>query len=487
LPASGKNANTIVLSDAAWKEAYGSDPAILGKTVKINNTSYAVVGVMPAGFRFPYRVLPFVGDVPQAWLPLVTLGNFFEPALRQGGQQAGSGSHQNRLRCMLVIAQIAMSFTLLAACGWLLRTIYILRHVPLGFHTDHIIVARLAVPAYKFEHRNITSNFYEPLLERAQHLPGVQTAGLLTWVPLSRGFRITTLLRDAGKSGNERVQAQLQAASPEMQRVLGFRMLRGRFFDAGDTAASGPVVVVNRAFVKIYAPDQQDPGSILGRKILLLGRHAEVIGVLDDEHQDSIMQPSQPEIEACIPQLPLQGSDDGTTAILDGISMDLALRTQSPVSSVIPELRTLLRKSDVELANSDVMTMDQIVADSYGSQRLAAHLLEVFGGAALLLCVAGLYGLLSYIVSQRRHELGVRLALGAPRAGVLWLVLRQAGGLVVAGITLGVVLTLASGRLVRSFLYGVSTHDGWTLGMVAGLLLISALTAAWRPARRAAM
>lgn len=666
----GENANTIVLGDAAWKEAYGGDPEILGKTVKINNTSHTVVGVMPAGFRFPYGP-SFGGEMPQVWLPFeannqdhywvigrlargvtastaeaeldtlqkrvahdsavpwyrerlssarvemyrdtlvatdrkrallallaasgvlwliagmnvtslllargaarqreiamrVTLGASrwrvmqqlvvegmllsgvaaflgillalaairlfrstiplhlnlnlsyhvnltilgalcgltllsalissawpaflaaqapIEPALRQGVPQTGRSQRHNRLGSLLVIGQIAMSLTLLGACGWLLRTIYMLKHVPLGFRTDHIIVARLAIPGYKFDHRSITANLYQPLLERVQHLPGVQTAGLLTWVPLSTGFRISTLLRDAGKSGNDSIEAQLQAASPEIQRVLGFQMLRGRYFDDTDTAASAPVVVVNRAFARIYLPDEQDPGSILGRKILILGRHAEVVGLLDDERQDSLMKPSQPEIEACIPQLPIVGSDDGTSAVLEAISMDLALRTQSPISSVIPELRAMLRKSDVELANTDVMTMDQIVADSYGSQRLAAHLLEVFGGAAMLLCIVGLYGLLSYIVSQRTHELGVRLALGAKRSGVLWMVLLQASGLVVAGILIGVVLALISGRLVRGFLYGVSTHDGWTLAIVGGLLLIIALIAAWQPARRAA-
>jgi len=130
--------------------------------------------------------------------------------------------------------------------------------------------------------------------------------------------------------------------------------------------------------------------------------------------------------------------------------------------------------------------MDQIVEDSFGSQRLAAHLLEVFGGVALLLCLAGLYGLLAYVVSRRTHELGVRIALGAQRSNVQWLVLRQAGALVIAGVVAGLALALLSLRLVGSYLYGVSTHDGWTLAAVAALLLGGALLAAWQPVRRAA-
>jgi predicted permease len=424
------------------------------------------------------------GLLSSAWPAFLAARAPIEPSLRQGGQQTGRSRRQNRVRSLLVMAQISMSLALLAACGWMLRTIYTLRHVPLGFRTDHVIVASLAVPGYKFEHRNITADFYQPLLERAQHLPGVEAAGLLTRMPLSPGFAISTMLRKAGKP-DERIEALLQAASPELQLVLGFRMFRGRFFDGGDTATSEPVVVVNRAFARVYSPDQQDPGSILGQKVILMGRQEEVVGVLDEERQQSLIGPLTPEIEVCIPQLPVMSIDDGTAPILEGISMDLALRTQLLPSSVIPALRASLRRSDLELAHQDVMTMDQIVDDSYGNQRIAARLLEVFGGVALLLCITGLYGLLSYTVSQRTRELGIRLALGAQRSSVLWLVLRQTFGLVIAGVTIGVVLTLFSGRLMQNLLYGVSTNDAWTLVIVAVLLLVSALTAAWLPARRA--
>jgi ABC-type antimicrobial peptide transport system permease subunit len=130
--------------------------------------------------------------------------------------------------------------------------------------------------------------------------------------------------------------------------------------------------------------------------------------------------------------------------------------------------------------------MDQIVEDSYGSQRLAAHVLEIFGGSALLLCVAGLYGLLAYVVTQRTRELGVRIALGARRGNLLWLVMRQAAAMLLTGVAVGSALTLASGRLVRGFLYGVSAHDYSTLAGAAALLLASGLLAAYLPARRAA-
>jgi ABC-type antimicrobial peptide transport system permease subunit len=178
------------------------------------------------------------------------------------------------------------------------------------------------------------------------------------------------------------------------------------------------------------------------------------------------------------------GSDFYT--VLEGIAMDLAVRTRRNPSEVIPELRAALKEASPDLAGSNFTTMDQIVEDSYGNQTLAARLLEIFAGSALLLCVVGLYGLLAYIVSQRTRELGVRFALGARREDVVLMVVRQAGSLVVVGVTIGLALAWLSGRLVESYLYGVSAHDGWTLSAVALALIVSGSAAAYLPARRAA-
>ena len=167
--------------------------------------------------------------------------------------------------------------------------------------------------------------------------------------------------------------------------------------------------------------------------------------------------------------------------------MDIAVRTDRDPKVMIPELREVLRQADPALAGSNFTTMDQVVEDSFGSQRLAAHLLEIFGGSALLLCVTGLYGLLAYVVSQRTRELGVRLALGARRGDLLWLVMRQASVMLVWGVVIGLGLAVASGRVVRSYLYGVSARDGWTLGLVALVLMVAGLLAAYLPARRAAL
>jgi predicted permease len=430
--------------------------------------------------------LTFVSAImASAWPAWMAARSPIEPALRQGGAQAGTGRRHHRIRGTLVAAEIALSLTLLVGCGLLLRTIYSLHHVPLGYRTDHILVAHLSIPSYQFAGRNVTAELYEPLLERVQHLHGIQSAGLISEVPLGDTFTIEVDLRANGPT----VGVSFKAASAGAQRVFGLPMAAGRYFNDTDTPTSQPVVVVNEAFARAFSPDKHNPEAILGQEMLAMtsnakeGEGARVIGVMADVHQSEVSQPSQPELDLCIPQLTPGNVYYPTMA---GIAMDLAVRSEEPIAEAIPELRSILKQADPALTNSTITTMDEIVEDSLGSQRLAAHLLEIFGGAALLLCVAGLYGLLAYVVTQRTRELGVRIALGAQRGNLLWLVMRQAGTMLLTGLAAGTMLALAASRLVRGFLYGVSAHDGWALAGAAALLLASGLAAAYLPARRAA-
>lgn len=415
-----------------------------------------------------------------AWPALIAVRLPIEPALRQGGLQTGTGRAHHRMRGALVSIEVAMSLTLLVACGLLLRTIWSLRHVPLGYRTDHIIVAHLTIPQFRFGQANMMQTLYNPLLQRAQHLPGIQTAGLISEVPLAHSFNIQLSLRG---DHNTDIFSSLKVASPTVQQIFGFKMLAGRFFNAGDTPTSQPAVIVNPAFAKLYAPNKHDPASVVGMELWHLrdNQPGHIVGVLDNERQKTIAEPSQPEVEICLCQI----TPDISMYRISTMAMDLAVRTERPAAQVIPEMREILRQASPELADAEISTMDDIVEDSFGSQRLAAHLLEIFGSSALLLCVAGLYGLLAYIVTQRTREMGVRIALGARRGNLLWLVLRQAGVMLLVGVAAGSALAWASSRLVRGFLYGVQAHDGWTLAGAAVLLFLSGMLAAYWPARRA--
>jgi predicted permease len=412
-----------------------------------------------------------------------------EPALRQGAPQQGSGRARHRIRALLVVGEIAISLTLLAGCGLLLRTIYALRHVPLGFHTEHVIVANMTIPSYKFAGRNMTTELYQPLVDRVKHLPGVETASLMTEVPLGKTFSMIFTFNAPGNTPDDErqrnLEAQFRAVGPEMQKVFGFQMVRGRFFNESDTAASQTVLVVNRAFVRAFYGDDRDPGKILGEGLMGASKdkRAVVVGVFDDERQVSVAEAARPEIEVCIPQIT---PNSFLYKAAEGVAMDLAVRTEQQSSAVIPELRNVMSMASPDLAASNFTTMDQVVEDSFGSQQLAADLLEIFAASALLLCIAGIYGLLAYLVAQRTREMGLRMALGAQRWNVIWLVLRQAGWMLGVGLAAGFALAYLATQGLRTFLYEVKPNDPWTLGGVTLLLLICGLAASWLPARRAA-
>lgn len=359
--------------------------------------------------------------------------------------------------------------------------------VSLGFRTDHVIVADMVIPAYKFDGKSMTTELYEPLVERVEHLPEVQAAALTTAVPLGKRFPI--LLTFAGTDLESRqvedLVVQFRAVTPGLQRVLGFRMLRGRFFSDSDTAGSPPVIVVNRAFVKQYFGDNRDPGDALNQELLSYAddKPAHIIGVIDDERQSSVLEASKPEVEVCIPQIT---PNTGFYRAAEGLAMNLVVRTGLEPALVIPELRKVFRGITPELTGSSFTTMEQVVNDSYGDRRMASRLLQLFAGSAFLLCMVGLYGILTYAVTQRTQELGVRLALGAQKADLIWLVMRRAVLILALGSSIGLALSFGATRVISNMLYGVRANDAITLTTAIVILVMAGLLASYIPARRAA-
>lgn len=434
-------------------------------------------------------LLTFLSAVLAALWPAVSSARAsIEPALRQGGAQAGYSRSRHRVQMMLVVTQISLSLVLLVCCGLLLRTIYSLRHAPLGFRTDNIVVGNMIAPMYRLEGRDVIAALYNPLLERVKAMPGVDAATLMTDVPLGSNFRLNFSFGLQGNSPEEirrrDLIAQARIVGPEGQKVFGFRMLRGRFFNEQDTAGSPGVIVVNRAFVNRYY-QSGDPDKAIGQRLVNFSkdRPGTIVGVLDDTRQVSVAEQSQPEIEVCLPQLVPGGrfyipASQGR--------MSLVVRSSLPLSVIVPRIKDLLRAASPELVNTKFTTMTQIVEDTYGNQQIVSRLLIVFGGSAFLLCLSGIYGLLSQLVTQRTREIGVRVALGASRGRVVGMVLRQAGRMLLAGAVVGLALAWFASRLVSSFLYGVKAHDLLTMAAVALLLAASGFAAAWLPASRAA-
>jgi predicted permease len=403
-----------------------------------------------------------------------------QTGLHSGGRKHSGDRGQNRMRSLLLVGELASSIALLIDAGLMMRTMYALRHVPLGFRTDHLLLTSLTAPGDLYQNLNVATVAWKPLLDVVRRVPGVREAAFSTVMPLKHPLEwLTVVDKTDWTEGN--VDAVVRAASPGLMDVLGVRMRSGRFFDERDTATSLPVTVVNRVFVNRYLGGN----NVLGKQIRFgrIPETATIVGVIDDIHQDAVTNPSRPELYVCIPQV---APDTTLYKALLSRYMELAVRTEAQSGPMIGELRSAIRDANPNLAIGEFSTMQDAVDDSIGAQRLAAGIIAVFGGLALLITVVGLYGLLSYLVEQRALEIGIRMALGAYRGTVVGLVMRQTLVLMASGVAIGLGLALWTRRLLSGFLYGVTASDPWTIVLAPFGLVICGLLAAVVPARRAA-
>jgi predicted permease len=415
-----------------------------------------------------------------------------QEALRESTPSAGAGRQQKYFRDALVVGEIALSLLLLISAGLLLRSLLALRSLPLGFVPHNVVTAPVFLPqasggmlgtSGKYAGKDISQVFYQPLLDRLSHLPGVDSAAITTAMPLSPNFQARGSFEILGrpKDPSNKSVADVRVVSPSLYHTLGIRLLQGRLFSDADGPAAAAVAVVNQALVRKYFPGQNPLGQQL--KIADSGPHAVVtiVGVVENTHQTSMSAEAQPEIN--IPYAQLVPGDE-MQPIMTAFT-NVALRTHVAPTAVISSLRSALRELDPDLAVLDVRTMQDLVDTSLGSQTLAVRLLWIFAGSALLISIAGIYGLLAYNVSQRTRDIGLRMALGATRFNVVRMILRQAVLLLGLGVVIGVVTAIAAGNVLRSFLYGVVPYDASTIAVVSLLLLACGLLASYIPARRA--
>jgi predicted permease len=330
---------------------------------------------------------------------------------------------------------------------------------------------------------NIVRTSYLPLLERLRAIPGVQVAALSSVLPLRSEMNVSICSgMDHEDQGAKRACAQGRLASAGLTDALGIPILRGRFFSEVDVAGAPIAVVVNEAFAKQFSPDKDPIGRIYS-----MGKHgpfanAHIIGVIGDTRQSKVVDPTKPEVYFCLAQM-----EPGTP--LYGIAiafMQVAIRGRIPADSLRAQFDKVLHEVAPDATTTDVKTIHEAVEDSFGSQKLISHLLESFAGLALMIASVGLYGLLSFAVAQRTREIGVRIALGAPQASILSLILRRAVLLVVIGLATGGVLAWFAVQFANGYIYGVQAHDALTFTAVVIVLASSSFLAAWLPARRAA-
>ncbi|HEX4021865.1 MAG TPA: ABC transporter permease [Acidobacteriaceae bacterium] len=416
-----------------------------------------------------------------------------QAALHAGSRGVGTGRQQLRLRNALIIGELALSLILLVSAGLLLRTLYALQQVPLGFNPQKLVIAQFFskagfVPTAQDQNApDIRETIFKPLLERVQHLPGVESAALVTATPLSTMVQMNDTFAVIGNpSANEANRtAQIHAVTPEVYHTLQIRLLQGRLFGEQDHMGTPASVIVNEAFAHQYLgakPIGKRLNLDLGASSKSVLKDATVVGVVENTPQNAIGRPAEPEVDVDMYQVPV--GDDFYPIF--SLVMQLVVRTQQKPDAFIPEITRILTQVSTAFVVSNVQTMQQKIEGLLGSQTLAARLLWIFAIAALLIAAAGLYGLLSYSVSQRTRDIGVQIALGAQRGDILKLIMKQAFRLLGVGIALGIFGAYFATRIVRSFLYGVDQHDLITIAGVSILLATVGILASYIPARRAA-
>jgi predicted permease len=420
-----------------------------------------------------------------------------QAALQAASRGVGSRSVSGRLSGSLVAGEVALSTLLLVGTGLLFHTLWNLEQARLGIETERVTMftampadsAGFSAMAVSEDTGNapasVATTVYEPVLERIRHVPGVESAALATSPPLS-GMNINSSFSILGQAKDppNRPHASVTAVSGEYARALGTPVLRGRMISDGDTLATPFVVVINEALAKKYFAGQ-DP---LGKQIDLGGKDTgmlkpySIAGVLGDQVDKSVGGEVQPLI--LLPQQQVPTTSLFYQALLSTM-VSFVVKTHGNIP-VAAEMRSVFHQAAPGFALDEFQTMREAVEKNTFSQRLGLYLVASFAGLAVAMVIAGLYGVLSQLVSYRRKEIGIRMALGSTRQGVAQLILRQGAIVVGAGLGTGLLLAFAAGRLVKSFLYQVQPLDVWTYVAVALALPAIGLLAALLPARKAA-
>jgi predicted permease len=408
----------------------------------------------------------------------------------QGGITATASIASGRTREALVVVQLAITLMLLTGAGLFLRTIHALRQTPLGFTQQNVLTGGIVLHQGTISSgpvgahgENVAQTRYQPLLDKLRALPGVKTAVLSSVLPMRAEFQVTIMGNvDHKEVAGQTPRADGRVASPGLVETFGIPMLHGRFFLDSDSASAPPVVVINQAFADRYLKGL-DP---IGHSFSMAkdGRFSDmrIVGVIGDVKQGDVTRATEPEIYFAMAQ-----TEPGTPlyGVLKAF-MQVGIRATIPSQSLRAQMEKSLASVDPEATTTDVKTIHEAVEDSFGQTTLVGNLLGGFSGLALVIAAIGLYGLLAFLVAQRTRELGIRLALGAPRGNIFSLVLRRAVVLVVIGVALGGIASWFTAKLTESYLFGVKAHDGMTFAAVLVLLTATGLLASYLPAQRAA-
>jgi putative ABC transport system permease protein len=401
-------------------------------------------------------------------------------ALKQNGGTAGVSGHQG-LRRSLVVSEFALALALLAGAGLALHSFWKMTRANLGFRQDHILTFNLALPTNRFKNTEQTTSFYRQLLDKIHALPGVRTVSASTGMPVvgtSYGLSFS-LVGGPPADPTSRPGAGFTMVTPEYFRTFGIEVIKGRSFTEQDVAGALPVAIVNETFAKKYLANVDPLTQRLAIDHLVWGAPAlgppinwQIVGIYRDVRNDNVRREDFPEINVPFWQSPWPEAA-------------IEVRTAGDPASMSESVTAAVQSVNPDLGIDSMRTMDQVVEQSFAGDRFVTIFLATFAAMALLLAGIGIYGVMSFAMAQRTREIGLRMALGAGRAQVLRLVLREGVSLAIAGLFIGLCGTYFVGRAMKSILFEVSAADPATIAFVSSVLLLSALFACYIPGRRA--
>jgi predicted permease len=453
----------------------------------------ALVSLLPTGFPRAHDIHVNGQVFAFTFLVSIVTGILFglAPALQasrmdpkrglyEGGRGATGSARQQRMRSVLVIAEVSLACVLLIGAGLMLRSFLNQLNLDAGFQKDHVLTATVSLPQAEYKSKAAAAHFYDRLMAGLASMPGVESAGGgsdLPWTGYDEnagGFTIE------GKKPlpNQDFHARYHVATPDYFRALGTPLMRGRFFAQSDTENAPAVLIINQAMAARYWPNE----DVLGRRITFDDNPKEkdwltIVGVVGDVKDKPDSAGAEPAFWWPFLQNPI-GMGFG--------NMSLVVRADSDPRQLVDGLRNQVRLLDPSLAVSGIQLLDQVADESIATPRFSFVLVGLFACLAIVLAGIGTYGVISYSVSQRIPEFGLRLALGAPPGNVLRMVLVQAVQLAVSGAIIGLVIALTLARVLRSLIYNVSPADPLTFISVAIMVVAIAMLACYLPARRAA-
>lgn len=398
--------------------------------------------------------------------------------LKEGGRSATQGASRQRWRNLLVVTELSLAVMLLVGAGLLVKSLWRLQRVDVGVNPERVLTMQLALRGERYaqpEGVERVRAFYARLVEQTQSLPGVRAAAVSNSLPPDdTDFSSDFTIEGRGvEPGQQAPIAYFVRVSPDYFRVLDISLRSGRLFNASDSANAPPVMLINKTLQRQFFPHEEPVGKRINIGTAQEPVWNQIVGVVDDVKYNGLADEVQPALYQPTAQAPSWG-------------MSLILKTDvADPLSVTAAVRTEVRKLDQDLPIAQVSTLDQRLTTASAQPRFRTTLISLFAAVALVLAFVGIYGVISYSVAQRTHEIGIRMALGAQRHDVLKLVIRQGALLAIAGAALGLAGAFALTRLMAGLLFGVTPTDAVTFTYVPLSLILVALLACYIPARRA--